>query len=132
MLNPSPIELEIKRLRRLIEEQRFAEVRSAAAALLVTVPENRDALYLHAHALRLLGDIPAALETLSRLERLHPRFSRSYQERGFCHIAMRQAREAIDAFQRAVSISPALPVSWSMLEGLYRITGQTAEAVQAA
>jgi len=132
MLNPSPIELEVKRLRRLIEEQRFAEARAAAVALLATVPENRDALYVCAHAQRLLGDIPAALETLSRLERLYPRFSRSYQERGFCHIAMRQAREAIEAFQRAVSLTPALPVSWSMLEGLYRMTGQAAKASQAA
>jgi tetratricopeptide (TPR) repeat protein len=130
--NPSPIELEVKRLRRLIEEQRFAEVRAAAAALLVTVPENRDALYAYAHAQRRLGDIPAALETLSRLQRVYPRFSRSYQERGFCHIALRQAPEAIEAFQRAVNISPALPVSWSMLEGLYRIAGQASEAAQAA
>ena len=132
MPDPSPIELEVKRLRRLIDEHRFAEARAAAAALLVTVPENRDALYACAHAQRRLGDIPAALETLSRLERSHPRFSRTYQERGFCHIALRQAREAIEAFQRAVSVSPALPVSWSMLEGLYRMSGQAAEATQAA
>ena len=132
MLNPSPIELEIRRLRRLIEEQRFAEARAAAAVLLTTVPENRDALYVYAHAQRLLGDIPAALETLARLQRLHPRFSRSYQERGFCHIALRQAREAIEAFEHAVGISPALPVSWSMLEGLYRMTGNTAAASRAA
>jgi tetratricopeptide (TPR) repeat protein len=128
----SPIELEVKRLRRLIEEQRFSEVRAAAEALLVSVPENRDALYACAHAQRRLGDIPAALETLSRLQRLHSRFSRSHQERGFCHVALRQAPEAIEAFQRAVSISPALPASWGMLEGLYRVTGQTAEAAQAA
>jgi tetratricopeptide (TPR) repeat protein len=132
MLNPSPIELEIKRLRRLIEERRFAEVQAAAAVLLATVPENRDALYVHAHAQRMLGDIPAALETLSRLERLYPRFSRSYQERGFCHIALRQAREAIEAFEHAVSLSPALPVSWSMLENLYGMTGNTAAASRAA
>jgi tetratricopeptide (TPR) repeat protein len=132
MPDPSPVELEVKRLRRLIEEQRFAEARAAAQTLLLTVPENRDALYTCAHAQRRLGDIPAALETLSGLERLHPRFSRTYQERGFCYIALRQAREAIEAFQRAVSISPALPVSWGMLEGLYRMTGQAAEAAQAA
>jgi tetratricopeptide (TPR) repeat protein len=132
MPDPSPIELEVKRLRRLIDEQRYAELKTAAAALLVTVPENRDALYAYAHAQRRLGEIPAALETLSRLEHLHPRFSRSYQERGFCHVAQRQAREAIEAFQRAVSINPALPVSWSMLEGLYRMTGQAADAAQAA
>jgi tetratricopeptide (TPR) repeat protein len=127
----SPVELEVKRLRLLIEEQRFAEAQTAARTLLATVPENRDALYACAHAQRRLGEIPAALETLSRLESLHPRFSRTYQERGFCHIALRQAREAIEAFQRAVSISPALPISWGMLEGLYRMTGQAAEATQA-
>ncbi len=132
MPDPSPIELEVKRLRRLVDEHRFAEVRTAAEALLATVPENRDVLYVCAHAQRRLGDIPAALATLSRLESLYPRFSRSYQERGFCHVALRQAPEAIEAFQRAVSISPALPVSWSMLEGLYRMTGQAAQATQAA
>ena len=132
MPDPSPIELEVKRLRRLIEEHRFTEAAAAAAALLVSVPENRDALYACAHAQRQLGDIPAALETLSRLEHLHPRFSRSYQERGFCHVARRQAREAIDAFERAVSITPVLPASWGMLEGLYRMTGQAPKAAQAA
>jgi tetratricopeptide (TPR) repeat protein len=116
----------------LIEAQRFAEARKAAEALLTTVPENRDVLYACAHAQRRQGDIPSALATLERLVRLHPRFSRGYQERGFCHVALKQGPEAIEAFQRAVSISPALPVSWNMLEGLYRMTGQPGEAARAA
>ncbi len=132
MSSSSPVDSEVERLRRLIEGQRFAETRAAAEALLIMVPENRDVLYACAHAQRRLGDILAAIETLARLERLHPRFSRTYQERGFCHIALRQAPEAIDAFQRAVTISPMLPVSWSMLEGLYRMMGQRDEAAQAA
>jgi len=132
MPDPSPIELEVNRLRRLIDEHRFAEAQAAAQALLVTVPENRDVLYACAHAQRRLGNIAGALQTLSTLERWHPRFSRSHQERGFCHVALRQAREAVEAFERAVNISPALPVSWSMLEGLYRLTGQSAEAARAA
>ncbi|HEV2271840.1 MAG TPA: sulfotransferase [Steroidobacteraceae bacterium] len=132
MPDPSSVELEVERVRQLIDGQRFAEARAAAATLLVTFPENRDALYACAHAQRRLGEIPAALETLSRLERWHPRFSRTHQERGFCHVALRQAPEAIEAFRRAVSISPVLPVSWSMLEGLYRMTGQAAEAAQSA
>ena len=75
---------------------------------------------------------PAALATLARLEQLHPRFSRLYQERGHCHVALKQAPAAIDAFLRGVRINPALPASWSMLEGLYRMTGQTANAADAA
>jgi len=105
---------------------------AAADALLVTVPENRDVLYLRALAQRMLGDIPAALATLAGLERIHPRFSRLYQERGQCHVALKQAPQAIDAFARAVHINAALSVSWNMLEGLFRMTGQLDNAVDAA
>jgi len=115
-----------------VQERRFAEAMAAADALLVTVPENRDVLYLRALAQRMLGDIPAALATLAGLERIHPRFSRLYQERGQCHVALKQAPQAIDAFARAVHINAALPVSWNMLEGLFRMTGQLDNAVDAA
>jgi tetratricopeptide (TPR) repeat protein len=104
----------------------------AADALLVTVPENRDVLYLRAFSQRMLGDIPAALATLTTLERLHPRFSRLFQERGQCYVALKQAPQAIDAFLRGVHINPALPASWSMLEGLFRMTRQAENASDAA
>src|SRR3979409_1523122 len=132
MNHPSAVELEVRRIRQLVSERRFAEGLSAADALLVTVPENRDVLYLRAHAQRLRGDIPAALATLAGLEQLHPRFSRLYQERGHCYVALKQASEAIDAFLHGVNMNPALPASWSMLEGLYRMTGQAANAAAAA
>ncbi|MGH8291429.1 MAG: tetratricopeptide repeat-containing sulfotransferase family protein [Steroidobacteraceae bacterium] len=132
MADPFSVEREVERLRRLLEEQRFVDALAAADALLAAAPENRDALYARAHSQRRLGDIPAALATLSQLERLHPRFSRAHQERGFCHIALRQAPEAIAAFERAVQWSPALPASWSMLEGLYRMCARPNEAAQAA
>jgi len=132
MNHPSAVELEVRRIRQLVSERRFAEGLSAADALLVAVPENRDVLYLRAHAQRLLGDIPAALATLDGLEQLHPRFSRLYQERGHCYVVLKQAPQAIDAFLRGVNMNPALPVSWSMLEGLYRMTGQAANATKAA
>jgi tetratricopeptide (TPR) repeat protein len=132
MSHPSAVELEVRRIRELVNARRFAEASTAADTLLVAVPENRDVLYLRAHAQRLRGDIPAALATLAGLERLHPRFSRLYQERGHCYVALKQASEAIDAFLHGVHINPALPASWSMLEGLYRMTGQAANAAAAA
>ena len=82
------VELEVRRIRDLVQERRFAEALGSAEALLVTVPENRDVLYLRALSQRMLGDIPAALATLAGLERLHPRFSRLYQERGHCYVAL--------------------------------------------
>jgi tetratricopeptide (TPR) repeat protein len=128
----APVELEVRRIRELSQQRRFAEALVAAEALLATVPENRDVLYLRAFSQRMLGDIPAALATLATLEQLHPRFSRLFQERGQCYVALKQAPQAIDAFLRGVHINPALPASWSMLEGLFRMTRQAENAAEAA
>ncbi|HKD54656.1 MAG TPA: sulfotransferase [Steroidobacteraceae bacterium] len=132
MSAPSAIELEVQRLRTLVAERRFAEVVAAATGLSQAVPENRDVLYLRVHAHRMLGDTPAALSVLATLEQLHPRFSRLYQERGQCYVALKRADDAIEAFQHAVRINPSLPVCWSMLAGLYRMTGRAADAALAA
>ena len=131
-LTPSPVELEVRRIQELLKTRRHAEALRAAEALAVEAPENRDVLYMMAMSERALGKIPEALATLERLERQHPRFSRLYQERGHCYVALRDAPRAIDAFLRAVNINPAMPASWSMLEGLYRMTGETRNASTAA
>ena len=132
MSEPSAVELEVRRVRELVQVRRFAEALTATDGLLQTVPENRDVLYLRALAQRHSGAIAAALATLAALEQLQPRFSRLYQERGNCHVALRQAPQAIEAFLRAVNINPALPASWSMLERLYGMTGDATNAAAAA
>jgi tetratricopeptide (TPR) repeat protein len=132
MNQPSAVDLEVRRMGELMQEHRFADVLRAADALVLTDPENRDVLYLRAVAQRRLGDIPAALATLAGLEQMHPRFSRLFQERGLCFVALRQAPAAIEAFVRGVHINPALPASWNMLESLYRMMGQTGNAAAAA
>jgi len=129
---PSPVELEVRHARELLKSHDYAGALRAAEALAVEVPENRDVLYLIAVSLRLLRKIPEALAALERLEQLHPRFSRLYQERGHCYVALRDAPQAIDAFLKGVNINPALPASWGLLEGLYRMTGQPENARTAA
>ena len=129
---PSPVELEVRHARELLKSHDYAGALRAAEALAVKVPENRDVLYLIAVSLRFLGKIPEALAALERLEQLHPRFSRLYQERGHCYVALRDAPQAIDAFLKGVNINPALPASWGLLEGLYRMTGQPENARMAA
>jgi tetratricopeptide (TPR) repeat protein len=124
----SPVEAEVIRIRALLEQRRYAEALAAANALAEQVPENRDALYMAAVSLRYLGQIPAALGTLDRLERHHPRFSRLYQERGHCYVALRDAPRAIEAYLVAVNINVALPASWAKLEGLYRMAGNRENA----
>lgn len=128
---PSKIETEVKRVRALLERSEFATALEAAQALATEVPENRDVLYMIAVALRYLQRIPTALEVLARLEQLHPGYPRLYQERGHCHVALRAAGPAVEAFERAVRMSPALTASWRSLQTLYRIQGREAEAANA-
>ena len=129
---PSPVEAEVQRIRDLIERKEFSAALAAAEALAGAVPENRDVIYMIAVSQRYLQDIPAALATLERLERHHPRFSRLFQERGHCYVALRDAPKAIAAFMTAVHLNPALPASWSTLQTLFRMTGQAENAATAA
>jgi tetratricopeptide (TPR) repeat protein len=129
---PSPVELEVRHVWELFNNRRYAQALDAGEVLARKVPENRDVLYLIALSQRYSNKIPEALATLKRLELHHPAFSRLYQERGHCHVVLKDAPQAIDAFLRGVNINPALPASWSMLEGLYRMTGNAENAAMAA
>jgi tetratricopeptide (TPR) repeat protein len=133
-LNPptSPIEAEVRRIRALMERNQFAPACAAAEALLAQVPENRDVLYMLAVSQRYLQRIPDALATLARFEKIHPTYSRLFQERGHCYVALREAQLAIEAYLHAVNLNPALPASWKALQTLFRMTGQTVNAETAS
>jgi tetratricopeptide (TPR) repeat protein len=124
----SSVEAEVSRIRALMEARQLQEALGAATALGKAVPENRDVLYMIAVCQRYLNRIPQALATLEELQSHHPGFSRLFQERGNCFVAMRDAQRAIEAFLRAVNINPALPASWRMLQSLYRMTGNAKDA----
>jgi tetratricopeptide (TPR) repeat protein len=128
----SSIELEVARIRSLSRNGRHSEALAAAEALAVSASDNRDVLYLTAANLRCLNRIHDALSTLQRLERQHPQFSLLYQERGHCYTSLRDAPRAIEAFVRGVNLNPALLASWSMLERLYQMTGDSKNAAAAA
>ena len=129
---PSAIPAAIARLRRLQREGAHAAALAGARALLVDLPENRDLLLLAATNLRLAGRIADALELLDGCARLHPHYSLMHQERGLCHVARKDAPAAIAALLEAVNLNPALPMSWRMLDGVYRLTGDGDNAALAA
>ncbi|HJV43996.1 tetratricopeptide repeat-containing sulfotransferase family protein [Caulobacter sp.] len=93
---------------------------------------ERDALLGEARNLRARQRIPEALAVLARLQALHPRFSRLYQERGHCHALMRDGPAAIEALREAVRLNPTLPACWDMLAQLHRLSGDMAQAAAAA
>jgi tetratricopeptide (TPR) repeat protein len=128
----TPLEVELRRLGDLHKKGLHKDTLKGAEVLLQASPENRDLLLLTASSLRHLMRIPEALAVLDRLERVQPRFSLLHQERGLCHVALKDAPRAIESLLKAVNINPALPMSWRMLEGVYRISGDAANAATAA
>jgi tetratricopeptide (TPR) repeat protein len=129
---PTPAEQAIDVIREFTKTRRHIEALTTAEPLATQFPGNRDLLYLIALNQRYLSRIPEALGTLERLEQHHPRYSRLHQERGHCYVALRDAPRAIEAFLRGVNINPALPATWSMLQSLYRMTGDEKNAAIAA
>src|SRR6202030_1984820 len=123
---------ELPRLRASLRQHQIADVLASTEALLAEYPPHPDLLLFRAIAPRHLRRIPDALSTLKVLEEPHPRFSRLHEERGRCHVDLKQAPEAIESFTRAVKRNPALLGAWRMLEGLYRVTGRAVDAADAA
>jgi tetratricopeptide (TPR) repeat protein len=126
------LEQALQQARQLQADGQHAQALHIAQALAVESPAHRDVLYLIARSQRYLGQIDAALDTLAHMEPAHSNFSRLHEERGHCYVVKRDAPRAIDALLRAVNINPALPSSWNLLEGLYRMTGDAGNAANAA
>src|SRR5215469_713794 len=129
---PDKVELEIRRLKDLHGEGGHEAALEGASLLLEASPDRRDLLLLIASCLRHLMRIDEALAVLDRLERVSPRYSLLHQERGLCHVARKDARRAIESLLKAITINPALPMSWRMLEGVYRLSGDAVNAATAA
>ncbi|HZZ70352.1 MAG TPA: sulfotransferase [Phenylobacterium sp.] len=134
-VDPAPaisLEDEVAHLRRLQQAGRHEDALERAGERLGEFPENRDLLLIAATGLRHLRRVPEALEMLERVERLQPAFSQLHQERGLCWVQMKEAAAAIESLLIAVNINPALPASWKMLQGLYGLVGDPANAATAA
>jgi tetratricopeptide (TPR) repeat protein len=119
---------ELGRIQKLTWARRHTEALAAVGALLRREPSLRGALYLSALNQRMLNQSNNALKTLDALERAHPDYSLLFQERGYCHVALGDPVRAIESFERAVELNPALASSWAMLERLLSAAGQPQRA----
>src|SRR5260370_39869214 len=99
---PTSAELEVQRIRGLVNEHRFGEAVTAAGSLRTLFPENRAVLYLLAVGQRHTRRMADALHTLADLERYHPGASRLYQDRGHCYVALKDAPRAVHASDQPV------------------------------
>src|SRR5262249_18839902 len=115
-------------IQKLTGTRRYAEALAAARVLLRRAPSQRGAFYWAALNQRLLDQAKDALGTLDALRRAHPDHSPLFPERGHCNVTLGDPARAIESFERAVELNPALASSWAMLERLLSAAGEPQRA----
>ncbi|MFT7457668.1 MAG: tetratricopeptide (TPR) repeat protein [Planctomycetota bacterium] len=84
-------------------------------------PENTEALYMVAVCHRYRGEFNKAIEYLNQLKDLVPEHGRAHQEEGHIYRDMGRSDQALQAYNRACRMNPALLSSWrAQLEILTR------------
>ncbi|MEN7538602.1 sulfotransferase [Aurantiacibacter flavus] len=96
----------------------FAKGLTLAEQLLASKPDDGEALYMAAVALRYLQRHDEAATMLARLHAAMPEYGRAWQEAGHLARAQGHNAQAIAAFQRATRFNPALDASWRALAEL--------------
>ncbi|MEM9670751.1 MAG: sulfotransferase [Pseudomonadota bacterium] len=105
----------IRQAQGMMRTGRFVDAAKMLANLLEDHPDHVDGLYCLAVCQRKQDRVEDALHTLDRLNATAPKYGHGFQERGFVHQALSNHAEAIDAFDKAVTLNPALHASWRVL-----------------
>ncbi len=127
----SPIPEQLKEVRVAMQAGQFDAASTSLEAILVTDPDNRDALYMAAATARYRDRHQDAFAYLDRLKRIVPDFGRAFQEEGHLRRKTGDVPGAITAFQRATRYNPALTASWQALVDLFNSIARPEEAAQA-
>lgn len=109
--------------KRNLQSGNIAVAVSGLQSILSEDPSHKDALYYLAVSQRHIGDSATALDVLKTLFAAHPDYGRAYQEEAYNYIALKMNDRALSAFERAVSLNPALIASWKALIGRYHHLG---------
>lgn len=114
--------------RRALAEGRLEDAAAHASEVLASDPDHRDALYLIAVARRYQHRYPEALGALARLTQVAPDYGRAWQERGHTLRALDDPELALECYEQAVTLNPALAASWRALVALRTAAGDGAGA----
>ena len=114
----------IANARALLQNAAFSEAVDLCDQVLADQPENTEALYTKAIALRFQRDIQGALRVVTRLIEIDPGNGRAHQERGHCLRDTGDTAGSFAAYQDAVTRNAALLASWKMLSRLHADAGR--------
>lgn len=102
-----------------------------ARAILEVVPRHADTTRLLATALRLSGEVEAALATVAPLAQALPNLPLGQLELGLCLERLGRTAEAVQAFDRASALEPRLSEAWRGLSEGLALLGDEAGAERA-
>ena len=119
-----PFTEQLETAKGLMQAGRFSAALEPLNSVLSEDDENTEALYMLAVSQRHLGKLKKAEETLERLLSLSPEYGRGYQDKAHLHREKNEVNQALEAYQYACQLNPALIASWEfqakLLEGLGR------------
>ncbi|MBL4854275.1 MAG: sulfotransferase [Robiginitomaculum sp.] len=96
----------------------FSKAQEKIQTILREEPEHRDGLYILAVCQRYQNEADNARASLEVLTNAYPAYGRAYQELGHIEFAANNHIQAAQAYQKAVSLNPALPGAWRRLVDL--------------
>ncbi len=123
-LTGADIPKEISIAKELLGKRKIHAAIARLKGILNQDPEVQEALYVLAVCYRYNDDSQTALTTLDALLELQPDHARAYQERGHVFRQQGQCDNALNAYERAVELNPALMASWQHLTELHRDCGE--------
>mgnify|MGYP003148848431 CR=1 FL=1 len=117
---------------KLITQGNLSEARDLLKDVLLSSPDNPDALYMSAVCARYANDVDGAFGYLKKLQETVPDFGRGLQEQGHLFRGIGATEKALNAYARATQANPALDASWRAQSEILKELGREGEAEQAA
>lgn len=114
----APPQPELREAQDALKAGRLQEALQTAALILNARPEDTEARYVQAVALRYASEHQAALQSLQILLEDAPEYPRAFQERGHNFLALEMPQNALHNYQEAIRLNPALLASWEALATL--------------
>ncbi|WP_284126164.1 tetratricopeptide repeat-containing sulfotransferase family protein [Parerythrobacter aestuarii] len=118
----------LRQAQQALQSGDFAKGEALAGQVLADTPDDSEALYMQAVALRFLKRFDDARITLQRLHGASPEYGRAWQEAGHLARDAGDTEAAIAAYGRAVQFNPALEASWAAQAQLLEAAGRSVEA----
>lgn len=125
--NPTGLEAALSQAARLLPGQpRLAAAQTAE--ILKVLPEQPNALLLHALATARLGEVQSALLELQHLARLRPGWHSAHYELGMLYKRMGLGDQSLDSLRQSVALKPDSAKTWLAIADIHSANGDATAA----